>query len=263
MGRARGRRCWLATLIGVSFLVTAANAWADAPPLRVFAASSTAAALADAAQLFEAKRGLRVVAVHASSGALARQIARGAPADLFLSANRKWMDWLAKNRLLVASTRIALFGNRLVLAASTGSTLAITLPPPPSRFDLATALGGGRLAIADPDHAPLGAYAREALLALGAWKGVQRRMLRFQNAALARVMVERGEAAAGILYESDVAGNARLRSVAVFSAKSHQPVVYEIAVLGTARPAARAFAKWLAEAPAARALFKSHGFAVK
>ncbi|MEE8140446.1 MAG: molybdate ABC transporter substrate-binding protein, partial [Alphaproteobacteria bacterium] len=169
-------------------------------PLRIFAAASTIAALNDATRLFTKQHEIPVVTVFASSGALARQLAAGAPGHLFLSADPKWMDWAQSQGTVAGHSRRILLGNRLVLAARKGSGLKLKIT---KSLDLSMLLGGGRLAIADPAHVPLGAHARAALVWMGAWKRVAPRALRLADAAQTRVLVERGEATFGILYESD------------------------------------------------------------
>ncbi len=235
--------------------------------LVVAAAASTLGALNDAIRAYSAlndalpaARRLSIVPVYASSGALARQIAEGGPARVFISANAKWMDSVARAGRLRPDTRKLFVANALVLAARAGSGLKIELL---SGVDLAARLGSWRLVTADPQHAPLGQYAEAALRNLGAWKGIEGRLLRVADAAQARVLVERG-AAAGILYATDVAGNRRLETLAAFPQGSHPPAAYEIAIVGMAEPAAdyaaaRAFADWLMGS-VAQGIFKSHGF---
>lgn len=233
----------------------------------IAAAASTLAPLNDAiaayrtAAIVTATPRLEILPVYASSGALARQIVQGGPAQVFICANARWMDSVAAAGRVVAGTRRAFIANALVLAARADSKLKIVLEP---GLDLAAALGGGRLVTADPQHAPLGQYAQAALTKLGAWKGIEARLLRVADAAQARVLVERGAAAAGILYASDVTGNARLKIIAAFPRGSYPPPVYEIAVVGLPEQAgdyaaARAFVEWL-NGPAAQAIFRQHGF---
>ncbi len=230
-------------------------------PLRIFAAASTIAAVNDAARLFAKQHGTRVVGVFASSGALARQLAAGAPGDLFLSADPKWMNWAQFQGVIDGHSRRVLLGNRLVLAVPKGSGLKFKIT---KSLDLAAALGGGRLAIADPAHAPLGAHARAALTWMGAWRKLAPRALRLADAAQARVLVERGEATFGILYQSDVTANSRIEAAGVFPTESHRLILYEIALTRAAAKdaAARELLEWLSGA-AAGAVFARFGFEVK
>ncbi len=230
-------------------------------PLRIFAAASTIAPVTEAARQFAEAENIAVIPVIASSGALARQIAAGAPAHLFLTADPKWLDWAVTQNAIEPKSRRVILRNRLVLAAPKGSLGKYDIA---KGFDLAARLGDRRLAIADPAHVPLGGYSRAALEWIGAWKSVAPRALRFADAAQARVMVERGEAAFGILYASDVAGNPRLTAAGYFPARSHPPIRYEIALtrLGATKPGARKFLDWLS-GPAARKVFMNHGFGVQ
>jgi molybdate transport system substrate-binding protein len=230
-------------------------------PLRIFAAASTIAAVNDAAKLYSKSHEIRVVAVFASSGALARQLAAGAPGHLFLSADPKWMDWAQSQGAINGPSRRVLLGNRLVLAAPKGSGRKFKIT---KSLDLPALLNGGRLAIADPAHAPLGAHARAALVWMGAWKKVASRALRLADAAQTRVLVERGEAAFGILYQSDVSAQSRLEAAGVFPPESHPSIRYEIALTRAAadNAAARSLLEWLSGA-AARGIFARFGFTVK
>ena len=230
-------------------------------PLRIFAAASTFAPLNKAARLFTKAQQIPVIPVIASSGALARQVAAGAPAHLFLSADPKWLDWTEARSATDRKSRRPILHNRLVLAAPRGSTETFKIT---KSFNLVAHLGQGRLVIADPDHAPLGAYSRAALRWLNTWKSVAPRALRMADAAQARVILERGEAVFGILYESDVVGNPRLQAAGYFPPRSHPPIRYEIALtrLGAKHPDARKLLEWLT-GPAAQKVFTNHGFGVQ
>lgn len=244
-------------LLPVSVLGTPPSAGA-AEQIRLFAAASTIAPVNAALALYVKSGGVQIVPVFASSGALARQLAAGAPAHLYLSANRSWMSWAEAQGAVTAESRRLLLRNRLVLAARQGSGLQLKIT---KSLDLVTVLGDGRLAIADPDHAPLGAQARAALVWMGAWQGLGPRALRLADAAQTRVLVERGEAALGILYLSDVIANPRLEAIGLFPTESHPPITYEIALTpdGNSSLRARTFLDWLS-GPAARDIFLQHGF---
>lgn len=259
MASERGRpRRILAPLaaVAVSLLAATAPRPALAAECTVFAAASTAEALADIAQRYEAEGGPRVSLVFAASSMLARQIENGAPADLFLSADEPWMDYLEKRRLIAAGSRVDLLGNRLILVAPAWSALALTIAP---GFPLAEALGNGRLALGDPDHVPAGIYAKAALESLGVWRQVAGKLLPSSDVRAALVYVERGEAAAGIVYRTD-ATRAKVRVIGSFPEDSHPPIRYPLAlVAGRTAPAARAFYDYL-RGPAARAAFEKSGF---
>lgn len=222
--------------------------------ITIFAAASTSNAISEIAEAWEAAGNGHVRAVFASSGVLARQIDNGAPADLFLSANVKWMDWLA-GRNLLADAPVPLFGNSLVLIQPAGAAARLGL-----NDSLAGALHGERLAIGDPDHVPAGIYARTALERMGLWDALEPRMVRMQNVRAALLLVERGEAMAGIVYASDAAISNSVRVADSVAPKIGPPIVYPAAVLRDGRTdAARRFLDHLGT-PEARAVFRRHGF---
>ncbi len=242
-----------------SFARDAEAAPADTARVMVFAAASTTAALTEIAALFTAKGKGRAVTSFASSSMLAKQIANGAPADIYLSANPGWMDYLARENAIETATRLDLLANRLVLVAPAGSALSVRIAP---AFPLAEKLGEGRLAIGDPDHVPAGIYGRAALKRLGVWPALAGRVARTQDVRGALALVERGEAAAAVVYATDVAITKRVRVVATFPADSHPPITYPVAIVaGRDRPDVRRFYDFLASPEAAR-VFTKHGFTV-
>ena len=222
----------------------------------VFAAVSLKGALDDVARLVQQRTGLGVRLSYAGTALLARQIEEGAPADLFVSADEQWMDYLVERRLIQAGTRVDLIGNRLVLIAPRAS--AIQLPIAPG-FPLARALGEGRLAIADPVNVPAGRYGKAALTKLGVWDSVARRVAPADNVRAALTFVARGEAPLGIVYQSDVVAEPNVRVVAIFPADTHPRIVYPAALTSRARPDARRVLDVIASADA-RAVFSRHGF---
>jgi molybdate transport system substrate-binding protein len=192
---------------------------------------------------------------YGASSALARQVDAGAPAQLFLSADLDWIDWLARRRRLAGSP-MRLLVNDLVLIAPAASGAQVRIAP---GVDLAGALDGGRLAIADPRAVPAGRYARAALESLGAWKSVEPRLAPAGDVRAALALVARGEAPLGIVYRTDALAEPRVKVVATFPESSHPPIVYGLALLDGATQDARAFAQYAASPPA-RALWARHGF---
>lgn len=228
-------------------------------PVTIFAAASTMEAVNAVARAYEAGGRGAVRLVFAASSTLALQIARGAPADLFLSASTAWMDDLERRGVLEPQTRIDLLGNALVLIAPRESPLDLEIAP---GFALAAALSERRLAMGDPAHVPAGIYAKAALERLGVWSQVARRVAFLGDVRAALILVDRGEAAAGIVYASDTRVAPRVRVVGVFPADSHPPIVYPLAVVAGRRgPAVMALYAYL-RGPEARALFRARGFAV-
>jgi molybdate transport system substrate-binding protein len=228
--------------------------------LTVFAAASLQNALQDIAAVYQKDSGRAVRFSFAASSNLARQIEQGAPAAVFASADEQWMDYLAERKLIVADTRKRLLGNRLVLVVPAANTVTVDLRP---GVDLAPLLGAdGRWVTGDPASVPVGRYAQEALTKLGAWRFAQTRLVRAENVRVALAFVERGEAVAGVVYETDAAVSTKVRVAAVFPADSHAPISYPFAVIGKHdAPAAREFLRFL-DSPVAREIWRKHGFSV-
>ena len=243
-----------ATILALGILLLSATAAADT--ITVFAAASLKDALDENAKAYQALAGDRIVVSYAASSALAKQIEAGAPADLFISADLDWMDYLQQRRLIRIDTRQNLLRNRLVLIAPADSRVPVSIAP---GFPLATLLGNGRLAMANPDAVPAGKYGKASLEALGVWKDVQSKVAAAENVRAALVLVARGEAPLGIVYRTDAAADSKVRVVGSFPENTHPPIVYPIAVTAAGKPAAGAFLRWLRE-PQARAIFEKHGF---
>jgi molybdate transport system substrate-binding protein len=247
----------LSRIIALSLLlVAAAPGAALAATVTVFAAASLKESLDEAARAYEARSGDVVRVSYGASSSMARQIEQGAPADLFISADVVWMDHLAKRRLIREGTRLNLLGNRLVLVAPAGSRTRLRVA---KGMPLAGALGGGRLALAGP-QVPAGAYAREALAALGVWPSVAGRVVDADNVRAALQFVARGEAPFGVVYATDAKVERKVRVVGAFPAASHAPITYPAAVVATAKGRdAEEFLRFLAGGQG-RAIFQRHGF---
>lgn len=253
-------RPWLTRLLTCLFVVLAlASPPSRAQGLSVFAASSMADVLGETLRRYQAISGTKVTASYAASSVLARQIERGAPADVFVSADQVWMDYLSQASRLEESTRVVLAGNRIVLIASRTSPVELKVA---AGFGLAAALGDSRLAIGDPAHVPAGRYAREALVALGVWDAVKARIAATENVRSALNLVARGEASLGIVYRTDAISTPVVRIVGTFPREIHAPIEYPAAVLrDTKQPqAARALLLYLRSSEA-HAVFARHGFA--
>lgn len=257
------KRHWISKII-LALLLVAASIAGPSQTVRaeggvtVFAAASLTNALNDIGKLFSKKTGYAFTPAYLSSSTLARQIENGAPANVFLSADEKWMDYLAKRKLIDPATRSNLLGNRLVLIAPSRSKIGkVDIKP---GFDLKGLLSGGKLSMGDPAHVPAGIYAKQALESLGVWKTVKDSVARASDVRSALVLVERGEAPLGIVYATDAAITKKVRIVAVFPTATHPPIVYPAAlVCGHETPAATSFLKFL-KTDAARAIFKHYGF---
>ena len=228
-------------------------------PLTVFAASSLKESLDAVATTWTMQSGQRVVVSYAASSALAKQIEQAAPADVFISADREWMDYLVARKAVDATSRFDLVRNRLVLVAPAAAGGPAHVPLRAAA--LAQALGAdGRLAVAETDNVPAGRYARQSLVALGLWDVVSARLAPSENVRGALAFVARGEAPLGVVYETDARAEPRVRVVARFPDGSHTPIVYPAARVA-ASPAARS-ASFLAylHGARARAIFLRAGF---
>ena len=226
-----------------------------AAPVRVYAAASLTEAMAAIADAYAATGHERPVLVLAGTPALARQIIAGAPAGVFIAADTAWMDAVASR--IVPASRRNLAGNRLVLVVPASAPRRARLVP---GFDLAGFVGAGRWTTGDPDSVPVGRYARAALTTLGAWDKAAPQLARAENVRAALAYVERGDAAAGVVYASDARASRRVFVAGVFPAGSHPPITYPAAlVAGHADAEARAFFAFLA-GPKARALLAAQGF---
>ena len=225
----------------------------------VFAAASLRNALNEIDAVYEAETGQKVTVSYAASSALAKQIEAGAPADIFISADIAWMDYAAAKNLIKPETRGNLVGNDLVLIAPADSTMTAKIAP---NFPLSATLGGGRLAMANPDSVPAGKYGKASLMALGVWDSVANKIAPAEDVRAALSFVSRGEAPLGIVYRTDAAAEPKVKILDVFPESSHPPIVYPIAVTAaSANPAAVDYLAFL-RSPAAVAAFAKQGFSV-
>jgi molybdate transport system substrate-binding protein len=228
-----------------------------AKPLTVFAAASLSDALKEVSDAYTKNTGIQARLSFAASSALARQIEAGAKVDVFFSADTDWVDYLQQRALVDGGTCRNILSNRLVLIAPSNSAVNLRIAP---NFPLAAAIGKSRLATGDPDSVPVGRYARSALTTLGVWSDVADRVVRADNVRVALAYVARGEAALGIVYETDALIEKKVRIVDTFAANTHLPILYPLVLTRGASANARAYADFVA-GPEAAAIFKKYGFA--
>jgi molybdate transport system substrate-binding protein len=254
------RRRILAAVAAALAIVTApVPARTQEKSLIVFAAASMKNALDDVDEAFTKETGVKVVASYAASPALMKQIEQGAPADVFLSADVNWMDYGAERNLIKTDTRVNLLGNRLVLIAPKDSKIGnVSIGP---GFDLAALAGDGRVAVGDVRAVPAGLYAKAALEKLGAWAAVESKLAMADNVRAALVLVARGEAPLGIVYETDAKIEPGVKIVSVFPEDSHPPIIYPVALTTNAKPEAAQYVTFL-RAPPSRSIFERYGFGV-
>ncbi|WP_423602099.1 molybdate ABC transporter substrate-binding protein [Sphingomonas sp. MS122] len=242
------RRWLIGAALGLA--VVPAQAQRRDGPL-VLAAASLQEAMTAAAGAWARRGHARPVLSFAASSVLARQVASGGRADLFVSADEEWMNFLERQQAIAPGTRAPFLGNRLVLVAPADA--------PAERRPLAAMLRG-RIAVADPASVPAGRYAEAALRKLGLWQAASPQLVRAENVRAALALVERGAASHGIVYATDARASRRVRVAGVFPQSSHPPIVYPLARLRTAaHPEAEGFRRFLLSG-AGRAIFARYGF---
>ena len=255
------RRSWLA------LPVAAVAAWgAGAGPVAaqgkdvlVFAAASMKNALDDVAAQWLRETGKKVLISYAASNTLIKQIEQGAPADIFISADLDWMSYGEQKGLIKTDSRSNLLGNRLVLVAPKDSSISVDLKP---GLDLAALLKGGHLAMGNVDAVPAGKYGKAALEKLGAWDGVKDKIAQSESVRAALVLVSRGEAPFGVVYQTDAVADPGVKIVGTFPEDTHPPIIYPVALTkDTTNPDAQAFLNYI-RSPAARPAFERQGFTV-
>jgi molybdate transport system substrate-binding protein len=225
--------------------------------ITVFAAASLKNALDDANAAFGKATAIKVVTSYAATSTLVKQIEAGAPADVFISADIRWMDYAAEKKLIAPDTRVNLLGNRLVLIAPRDSKLENVAIG--RGFDIARLAGDGRIAVANVISVPAGRYAKAALESLGAWAAAEKKLAQAENVRAALAFVARGETPLGIVYSTDAKAEPGVKVIGVFPDGSHPPVTYPLAATLTAKPEAARYLDFLRRS-AAKLIFETHGF---
>jgi molybdate transport system substrate-binding protein len=255
----RRRLLGLTAVAAFGFCLAALPAGAEDKGPVVFAAASLKDALDEVAGAWEKESGVHAIISYAGSSVLAKQIEEAAPADLFISADLDWMDYLATRNLIKPETRFNLLGNQLVLIAPKDSTVATKIA---SSFPLAALLGDGRLAMANTDSVPAGKYGKAALTTLGVWDAVKDKIAQTENVRAALQLVSRDEAPLGIVYATDAKADPKVKVIDIFPADTHPPIIYPVAVLaGSQNPSAPALTRYL-KSSAASSIFEAQGFKV-
>ncbi|KKD59813.1 molybdenum ABC transporter substrate-binding protein [Grimontia sp. AD028] len=223
----------------------------------VFAASSMTTALNDIVDQYELETGKKVVVSYASSSALARQLAYGAPADIYISANEKWMAYVVEQGVIEPSAVMPWVRNQLVIVAGRDGKTLDGL----NQQDLVAAIGNSRLAMSDPGHVPAGIYAKESLETLGFWGSVKSKLALSNSVRATLALVERGEAPLGIVYFSDANASSQVKIAAEIPANTHAPIVFPKALTKEANAEAEAFFRFL-DSDAATKIVTNNGFVV-
>jgi molybdate transport system substrate-binding protein len=253
------RRNFLTRLTALAAIIAAslAASAAQAAEIHVFAAASLKNALDGIAKEWKSETGNDAVVTYAASSALAKQIEAGAPADLFISADLKWMDYLEKGGLINKDSRDNLLGNSLVLVEGKDNPKQYEIA---KGFDLAGALAAGRLAVGQTDAVPAGRYAKAALQSLDIWDSVKDKLAEAENVRAALLLVSRGEAPLGIVYMTDTKADAGVKVAGTFPEGSHPPIIYPAAIVkASTTPAAADFEKYL-RSKKAESIFTDQGF---
>ncbi|MFW1429516.1 molybdate ABC transporter substrate-binding protein [Vibrio parahaemolyticus] len=248
--KAWKKHACLAAILSISFSTNAAT------DLKVYAASSMTNAIDEIAQDFKEKYDVTVTPVYGGSSSIARQIINGAPADVFISANTKWMDYLVDEGVIDGDNVTNLVRNSLVLIAPQSSSLAVFNFADANAWE--AALNGSRLALGNPTSVPAGMYAKESLTTLGVWKDIQTKVAPAKNVRLALALVERGEAPLGVVYKTDAQLTSKVKIVGEFASDTHAAIVYPAAVVSDSTES-RQFFQYLKSEDAKR-VFAHYGF---
>lgn len=223
----------------------------------VFAAASMTNAVSDLAKAYEAKTGTRIVTSFAASSTLAKQIENGAPADLFISADLKWMDYLVERKQIDTASRVDLLGNALVVIAPAGKAFPFRVE---KDFAAETAFSG-RMALGDPTNVPVGIYAKEAFTNIGWWSWLEKRLAPTADVRASLKLVESGEVDCGVVYSTDARTSKKVEVIATVPGDLHKPARYPFAATAGAGPVARAFLAFLT-GPEATPVYEGYGFTV-
>jgi molybdate transport system substrate-binding protein len=253
------KRLLAALAAAIAVAIAPHSATAQQKSITIFAAASMKNALDDVDAAFTKQHGINVVASYAASSTLMKQIEQGAPADVYISADLKWMNYGAQRNLIRNDTRADLLGNRLVLIAPKDSKIGnVTIG---QGFDLAALAGSGRIAVGDVRAVPAGLYAKAALEKLGAWAAAEPKLAMAENVRAALALVARGEAPLGIVYDTDAKIEPDVKIVGVFPDDSHPPIIYPVALTANAKPDAGQYLAFL-RTETAKTIFQHYGFTV-
>ena len=253
------RRLLLKLVVAAFAALPLALPAAAADKVTVFAAASMKNALDAANAEWQKETGNETTVSYAASSALAKQIEAAAPADLFISADLAWMDYVAEKKLIREDTRSNLLGNRIVLIAPKDKADKVEIK---EGFDLAGLIGDGKLAMGAVDSVPAGKYGKAALEKLGIWSSVEGKVAGAESVRAALALVSRGVAPYGIVYQTDAAADPGVAIVGAFPEDSHPPIIYPVAILADSKsPAASAYLDFLKSDKAAP-FFTEQGFTV-
>jgi len=242
-------------LLGAFALIASTSMAAN---LRVSAASSLTDALHDIARIYERDAHDTLLFDFGASSTLARQIAEGAPSDVFFSADELKMDQLQQRGYIVKASRRSILSNTLVIIVPSDSNLQIKSPA-----DLAdNAISN--IAVAEPQSVPAGIYAKEYLRAHHVWDRIKDKIIPTENVRAALAAVESGNVQTGIVYRSDALNSRAVRIAFEVPASEGPKISYPVAIVGDSKQKASAqkFIDFLLSPPA-QEVFRKYGFIIK
>ncbi|MBC9230497.1 molybdate ABC transporter substrate-binding protein [bacterium SPL81] len=222
----------------------------------VYAAASLTNAINELDVIYDQKNKVQIKTSYAGSSTLAKQIEAGAPADIFISADVQWMDYLQKKQLVSANDRVNLLGNRLVVIAPKARPIKLKID---KSFDF-TRIVQGKWCTGDTKSVPVGKYAKQALNSIGWWDKVSTRLVETEDVRAALNFVARGECQLGIVYATDAAISRNVVIVGTFPENTHQPIIYPIGLVKKNTESMK-FYKFL-QSSQAENVFKKYGFSV-
>jgi molybdate transport system substrate-binding protein len=253
------KRKWLIYILVIYGFNFSHNQSSYAEDILIFSASSLTLPLQQIINTYQNKKPHRVRVSFAASSTLARQISRGAPADIYISANQRWMDFLTKEHPVIAKSKRKILSNTLVIIAPINSYLAAKNI---NNKSISNILGDSLVGIGDPDHVPLGIYSRQALTRLNLWHHIKNKLARLTNARAVLTLVERGETKAGIVYKSDAHFNKKIKVIFKIPSTAHDQINYWAALTRTITPnESNDFFNVLFNQNS-KDIFKHHGFLV-
>jgi len=236
-------------------LATSLNAAENKEAVVVFAAASLTNAINEISTNYEQEKGAQIKTSFAASSALAKQIENGAPADIFISADTKWMNYLKDKHALKDSTVSNLLTNHLVLIAPVGKRFDVTMN---KSFDFFGAFNG-KLCTGEMASVPVGIYAKQALTSLAWLDAGQSKIVGTQDVRAALTLVERAECAVGIVYETDAKISNKVEVIATFPDNVHEPILYPLSLTKDASAKSADFYEYL-KSDKAKAIFTKYGF---
>lgn len=245
--------CFLLIVLSLAQFVQAK----ESSSIKVFAAASTTNVITDVAKSYEKYSGRKVTTSFAASSTLARQIEQGAPAHLYVSANIKWMDYLIKKQMVHEDSKTILFSNRLALITANNKYKPLVIN---RQTPLRQMLGDGYLTMANPDHTPMGMYAKQSLTNLGLWTSIEKKIAKAKDVRAALMLVERQEVPLGIVYITDSRISSRVKVLGILPPETHSSIVYLTALVkGQESESAQIFLDYM-RSDSAKNIYEKHGF---